>query len=63
MEGMDKYLCNNNNRGLERWLRGSELWQLFQRSRVQFPATTIVRSVALFWHSEVHADRALIYIK
>ena len=29
-----------NQNGLERWLRGSEHWLLFQRSWVQFPATT-----------------------
>jgi hypothetical protein len=37
---------NKNNKkkkcshGLERWLRGGEHWLLFQRTGVQFPATT-----------------------
>jgi len=39
-DGLSKCLLRNGKQGLERWLSGKEHRLLFQRSWVQFPATT-----------------------
>lgn len=45
------------------------LWLLFQRSSVQFPATTHWLTIilmglnVLFCHAGIHANRTLMYIK